>query len=376
MKAIFVYSLTMLKRFLRDPIYLFFVFAFPLIFLFIFGTIFGNSSDVNFNLALINHADNDFTTSFIEKFSGGDNQTFEIDREITDLEVAKEKMSRGEIDSIIELPESFGEVSESCQTKAATPADCLPSGEMKVFYDEGSPQAGQTISIIMSGILDEMNVAVTGTTPRFKVDQVSTGAAGLSQFDYTFAGLFSYVLMTMGIYTLSQQLPSEKKTGTLRRIKATPFRPWQLLVGLSLVYLFLTIISAALMIAIGVLMFDFQMRGSWLTLSIFSIISTLTMIGFGAIVAGAAKNENQATMASQLIAFPMMFLSGVFFPRFLMPDWLQNATSWIPLTPVGDGVRYITTEGAGLIDILPQLGLVAVWGVVAYVVAFKVFRWE
>ncbi|MDR1196823.1 MAG: ABC transporter permease [Candidatus Nomurabacteria bacterium] len=366
----------MLKRFLRDPIYLFFVFAFPLIFLFIFGTIFGNSSDVNFNLALINHADNDFTTSFIEKFSGGDNQTFEIDREITDLEVAKEKMSRGEIDSIIELPESFGEVSESCQTKAATPADCLPSGEMKVFYDEGSPQAGQTISIIMSGILDEMNVAVTGTTPRFKVDQVSTGAAGLSQFDYTFAGLFSYVLMTMGIYTLSQQLPSEKKTGTLRRIKATPFRPWQLLVGLSLVYLFLTIISAALMIAIGVLMFDFQMRGSWLTLSIFSIISTLTMIGFGAIVAGAAKNENQATMASQLIAFPMMFLSGVFFPRFLMPDWLQNATSWIPLTPVGDGVRYITTEGAGLIDILPQLGLVAVWGVVAYVVAFKVFRWE
>ncbi|MCL2037597.1 ABC transporter permease [Candidatus Saccharibacteria bacterium] len=404
MKAILTYAWIMLKRFMRDPVYLFFMFAFPLIFLFIFGTIFGNQSSVNFNIAIINHADNDFAKSFVEKFDSDENETFTVNKDVSSMDEAKTKMSRGELDSIIEIPKDFGKISETCHPELVSgsteynvdsgrsvrnephPAtrgfqndnniNCLPSGQLKVYFDEGSPQAGQTVATIMSGILDEMNAGITGQKPLFTVEQKSAGEAGLSQFDYTFAGLLSYVLMTMGIYALSQQLPSEKKTGSLRRIKATPFKPWQLLTSLALVYLVLTFLSAILMIVVGILVFDFQMRGSWLVLATFATISTLTMIGFGAIVAGAARNENQATMASQLIAFPMMFLGGVFFPRFLMPDWLQNITAWIPLTPVGEGVRYITTEGASLFAVWPQLLMIIGWGLVAYLIAFKVFKWE
>jgi len=364
MKAILIYAIIMLKRFLRDPVYLFFMFAFPLIFLFIFGTIFGNGSNVSFNVAIINHADNDFTKTFVEELSK--NEALDLKQNITNLEDAKGQMSRGELDSIIEIPENFGEPN----------AQHLPTGNLNVYYDEGAPQAGQTIASIMSVALDNINVGMTGQQPLFSVEQKSIGATGLSQFDYTFAGLLSYVLMTMGIYMLSQQLPSEKKAGSLRRIKATPFKPWQLMTSLTLVYLILTLLSAALMVVVGIVMFDFQMHGSWLALAVFSIISTLTMIGFGAVVAGAARNSNQATMASQLIAFPMMFLSGVFFPRFLMPDWLQGITNWIPLTPVGDGIRYITTESATLVTVWPQFLMIAGWGIVAYIVAFRVFKWE
>jgi ABC-2 type transport system permease protein len=369
MKAVLTYSLTMFKRFLRDPVYLFFMFAFPLIFLFIFGTIFGGNDNVNFNIALINRSDTEFAKTFVRHFDSEDNTAFTVDKEITDIEAAKEKMSRGEISSIVELPTNFGAVD-------MTASPPLPSGEVQVYYDEGSPQTGQTVASIMGGVIDGINSEMTGARPALAVKPVSTGASGLTQFDYTFAGLLSYVLMTMGIYMLSQQLPAEKKAGALRRIKATPFRPWQMLSSLALVYLALTLLSAALMIAVGVGAFGFQMRGSWLVLAVFSVISTLTMIGFGAIVAGAARNSNQATMASQLVAFPMMFLSGVFFPRLLMPDWLQAVTDWIPLTPVGDGIRYITTENASLIDVLPQIGLIAAWGIAAYFVAFKVFKWE
>jgi ABC-2 type transport system permease protein len=359
----------MLRRFLRDPIYLFFIFAFPLIFLFIFGTIFGNSDNINFNIALINNSETEFSKTFVEYFDSADNTAFTVDTTIDDLDSAKLAMKRGAISSIIELPADFGAVG----TTAALP---LPSGQLSVYYDEGSPQAGQTVASIVGGIVDGMNAEMTGVKPALTVQSVSTDTSGLSQFDYTFSGLLSYTLMIMGIYTLSQQFPSEKKTGALRRIKATPFRPWQLIVSSALVYLILTVLSAALMIAVGVFAFNFQMRGDWVVLAVFSIISALAMIGFGSIVAGAARNGNQATMASQLIAFPMMFLSGVFFPRYIMPDWLQNLTWWIPLTPVGDGIRYITTEGAGLVDVAPQLGLIGAWGLIAYIVAFKVFRWE
>jgi len=72
----------------------------------------------------------------------------------------------------------------------------------------------------------------------------------------------------------------------------------------------------------------------------------------------------------------MMFLSGTFFPRFLMPQWLQSFTAYFPLTPVIDGARLIATEGKGLLQLGPQLGIMAVWMVVVYFVAFRVFRWN
>ena len=71
-----------------------------------------------------------------------------------------------------------------------------------------------------------------------------------------------------------------------------------------------------------------------------------------------------------------MFLSGVFFPVFLMPEWLQDIVKWLPLTPIVDGIRLIITENASLASLLPELGLIAVWIVGIYALAFKVFRWE
>jgi ABC-2 type transport system permease protein len=59
-----------------------------------------------------------------------------------------------------------------------------------------------------------------------------------------------------------------------------------------------------------------------------------------------------------------------------MPEWLQNISAFLPLTPVIDGIRLIATEGAHFSGILPQLGLVAGWTVIIYAIAFRVFRWE
>jgi len=72
----------------------------------------------------------------------------------------------------------------------------------------------------------------------------------------------------------------------------------------------------------------------------------------------------------------MMFLSGTFFPRYAMPQWLQHISAYLPLTPIIDGVRMIATEGEHLTQIGPQIGLTLLWAVVIYAVAFRVFRWE
>ena len=102
----------------------------------------------------------------------------------------------------------------------------------------------------------------------------------------------------------------------------------------------------------------------------------MMMVGLGLLIGGWAKNENQSAPLSNLISFPMMFLSGAFFPAFLFPEWLRGVTQFIPMTSVVDGFRLIMTEQASLIEVLPQIGAVAAWVVVIYIVAVKLFRWE
>lgn len=350
-------------RFFRDKVALFFTFLFPLIFLVIFGSIFSNSS-TEFNIALINQSDSSFAKTFADQAAEDD--VFNVDGNLTNLDAAKESMNRGEIDSILVLPDSFG----------APNAGGQPSGELEVYYKPGSEQAGQTVAAIMEQILGGINQSMGQQTPSFTVAQRSTGDEGLSQFDYLFAGLLGFTILGSSIFGLANTMPAEKQRGSFRRLRASPFKASQLIIGNALHYLVVTLLSLALMIVVGQLLFDFEMRGSWLQFGLFAVIASLMMIGFGLLIGGWAKNENQAAPLTNLVAFPLMFLSGIFFPRYLFPEWLQGTTEIIPLAPVVDGFRRIMTENATLLQLGPELAMIAAWAAGLYILAIKLFRWE
>lgn len=130
------------------------------------------------------------------------------------------------------------------------------------------------------------------------------------------------------------------------------------------------------MFIVALTVFNLKVVGNYLEIGIFLVLSIITILGIGLAIGGWAKNERQAAPLGNIVVFPMLFLSGTFFPRFLMPDWLQTVSSYLPLTPVIDGVRMIVTEGKHLTQIGPQLGMMAIWIVVIYIIAFRVFRWE
>jgi ABC-type multidrug transport system permease subunit len=85
------------------------------------------------------------------------------------------------------------------------------------------------------------------------------------------------------------------------------------------------------------------------------------------------KERKPSSALSNIIVFPMLFLSGTFFPRFTMPEWLQHVSAFLPLTPIIDGIRMIATEGKASYEIGPQLGMIAIWAVIIYAIAFRVF---
>lgn len=353
------------RRFFRDKTALFFTFLFPLLFLFVFGSIFKGDDGAAFDVALINHSQTKFSQDFVsglQKDTGG----LKINQDIITVDDAKQRMGRGEIDSIIELPTDFGQPNDKG----------VPSGKMAVYYEESSPQTGQTLASVMQGALNKLNTALTGSQPPLSVEQKATKTTSLTQFDYTFSGLIGFSILSMAIFGMANGFPVDKKAGFLRRLRATPLRASQLILATALEYLLIAAISMALMLVVGVMMFEVQMRGDYLNFAIFALLSVITMFGFGLAIGGWAKNENQSAPLSNLVAFPMMFLSGTFFPRFLMPEWLQSLTAYIPLTPIVDGLRLILTEGKTIVDLGPQLAIMGIWTVAIYFIAIKVFRWE
>lgn len=351
------------KRYFRDKIALFFTFLFPLIFLLIFGTIFGGNDGPSFKVGLINRSGTEFSRGFIAQAEKDGVFKF---TETKDFEEAKEKLGRGEFDAILELPETFG----------ALDSKQRPSGTLLVYYDKSDDQLSGALTAILEGTLEAINSQFVQVEEPLKLESKPIQTSNLTRFDYTLAGLIGFSLLSLGIFSMSEGFTADKKTGALRRLKVAPIRSWQLIVATAINRIFVGLISVALLFVAALIIFDFNMRGDYINFALFTIISTACLFGFGMAIAGWARDANQAAPLTQMITLPMMFLSGVFFPTFLMPEWLQSITTFIPLTPVVDGLRLILTEGRTLLDLGPQLAIIAGWTIIIYVVSFKVFRWE
>lgn len=352
------------RRFIRDKVGLFFTFLFPLIFLFVLGSIFSNQT-VSFRVAIINHSDSQFAKIFVERAKDDKDSPLKVEDPMT-IDEAKEKMKRSEIDGIIELDNNFGKADQSSR----------PNGTINVLYQKGSDQSGQTLTALMNHTAEGINKGMGQPEPPLKVASKAIGDEALKNFDYTFTGLLAFSLMSMGVFGLSQAMPTEKQSGSYRRLRAAPFNSGQLVIATGIHYIIISILSVIAMLIVGFLVFDFNMRGDWPIFWLFTLLAAALTVGFGLLVGSWAKNESQAAPLSNIIAFPMMFMSGAFFPLFLFPEWLQTAANFIPLTPVVDGFRLIMTESSSLIDIAPQIGLIAVWIIVVYTLAIKLFRWE
>lgn len=363
--TVWAFFVVNLRRLFRDKTALFFTFLFPLIFLFVFGGLNSGDSDVSFKVAIINQSEAPFAKQFADRL--GDQKTFKVDKAITNFADANEKMGRGELDATIELPKSFGVVDQ---------AKGYPTGQAVVRYTENSKSAASTLTTVLQAELQGINTKLVKSDTPLTVTSKQNNERSLSAFDYTFTGLLGFAVLGSGIFGPINVFPELKKMGILRRLHTTPLRVWQYFLSVMLGNAVVGLLSLALMFTVAIALFDLKIVGNYLELIPFLALGIITILGIGLAVGGWAKNERQAAPIANIIVFPMMFLSGTFFPRFLMPEWLQNITFFMPLTPVIDGARLIATEGKHLTDLLPQIGVLGVWLVIVYLIAFRVFRWE
>jgi ABC-2 type transport system permease protein len=316
-------------------------------------------------LGLVNQSSSQFSKDFVSQIQQKP-KMFKVNQNIHTLSDAKVRMARGEVDATVVLPPDFGTVKNGQ----------YPSGQVVVYYDQNSEQAAQTLASVLQGTVDGINSKLVKIVTPFTVAAKSTNTSGLSSFDYVFSGLMGFSILSLGIFGPTNVFPELKKQGVLRRIHITPIRVWQYFTANVLSSAAIGLLSIAIMFIVALTVFHLKMHGNYFELGVVVVLGVVTLYGIGLAIGGWAKDINQAAPLSNLVSFPMMFLSGAFFPRFLMPVWLQHISAILPLTPVIDAMRMIITENKHLWELGPQLGLIALWAVIIYAIAFRTFRWE
>ncbi|MBI2871856.1 MAG: ABC transporter permease [Chloroflexi bacterium] len=182
-----------------------------------------------------------------------------------------------------------------------------------------------------------------------------------------FALFFTFVLT--GVSFLR-----ERAYGTLERLLATPVGRGDIIVGYLAGFLLFAGMQSLIILLFTILALQVHYQGAlW---QIFLLLMVLTIVGvnLGIFVSTFARNEFQVVQFIPLVLAPQIFLSGILLPVAQMPWYFRGASKVFPLTYAVEGLRDIMLRGMGLLDVLPELGVLAAFAVALIVLATGVVR--
>ena len=360
MRALLLLTVANVKSFMRDRAALFWTLAFPLIFVFLFGSIFsgGDSSRT------IGFADLDGSPGSAQlrtAFAAVPNVTL-VDGSEEEL-VAK--MRDGDLAAVVVAPQGYG---ESIATSGA-PAT------VTVYTDPTQAASDGATRQLVGFVLSEVNQAVSGQPPAVVPAFETVQTNDLSFISYLVPSILGMSLMQLGVFA-AIPLVADRQKLILKRLQATPLRRWQLVGSNVLMRLLIAIVQTAIIVGVGSAVFDVQVAGSWLLIGGFVLLGSLTFIALGYVIASFASSEEAANGMTSVVQFPLMFLSGTFFPIDAMPEALRTVARAMPLTYLGDALRQVMVDGTPFSPLWVCFAVLVGWLVVCFGIAARFFKWQ
>ncbi len=215
-----------------------------------------------------------------------------------------------------------------------------------------------------------------GTDAPEKFSRQSVTGKAIRYVDWLIPGILAMNMMFSALFGIGYVIVRYRKNGVLKRLKATPLTALEFLTAQIASRLWLIMAITTFVFAGTNLFVNFAMFGSWLNLFIIFTLGTISMISLGLLIAARLSSEELAGGLLNLISWPMIFLSGVWFSLEGSPSVIKQLAQLLPLTHLIDGARAIMIDGAGLIDIAPQLGILALMSAIFVAIGAASFRWE
>lgn len=360
-KAMLAITKASLKAVFRSPSAVIFSFAFPMIFILIFGFL-GGSGGINVRIAFDRQTD---TTSMLYqavKTVPGIRIIQKDEKELT------EDLEKGRITAIVRIR-------KSTDTLSAWHISFKTSGAV-------NPQNLQVLRAILESIIkrmDEIKYPDRKTVATISNNIEKIPGRTYRTIDFILPGQLGFSLMSAGVFGVAFIFFNLRQTLVLKRFFATPIKRTYIILGEGLSRVIFQMITAVVILLVGHFLFKFTLVHGLITfieLLVLSFIGLAIFMGFGFAVSGVAKNESAIPPLANLFTLPQFLLAGTFFPIDNFPAWLQPICRVLPLTHMNDAMRNVAFEGAHLTDCGKQLGILAIWGVGIYIVAIKVFKWE
>ncbi len=195
----------------------------------------------------------------------------------------------------------------------------------------------------------------------------------LKSIDLYTPAMTGMVIGTVGLIGMPTTLAAYREYGILRRLRATPLRPYTILASQVLVNLLMTLVGIGLLFIAARLVFDLHTPQAPLSVLLALIFSSLSFFAVGFVLAGLLPTVRVASAVGQALFFPMLFLSGAALPREQLPDSLHQVSGYLPLTYVVNLIQDLWT-GKGW-DLTALAVLTAVL-IVAVIATARTFRWE
>ena len=194
--------------------------------------------------------------------------------------------------------------------------------------------------------------------------------------DWVLPGILGMNMMFSCLFGVGYVVVRYRKNGFLKRLRATPLRAIEFVIAQVASRLILILAITAFVYAGTAYLLDTRMDGSHLTLLIVATVGAICLISLGLMIASRVSSEELAGGLLNMITWPMMLLSGVWFSLENANEWVQRVANVFPLTHVLDAARAVMLDGATLADVGMQVAALAVMSVVFLAFGAITFRWR
>ncbi len=368
MQALIQLSIANVRSFLRDRAAMFWTFAFPLIFVVLFGLIF-QGGNTNLRIAWVDldgSAGPSSSLTLRSAFASVNGVTL-TDSSLPD---ATNLMKTGKVDAILEVPKGYGALLTKAQEASSAPA---APAQLTVYTDPTQATTGGIVQQVVAGVLGEVNLG--GRPPIVEAQVATIQTQNLNLISYLVPSILGMALMQLGVFA-AIPLVADRQKMILKRLSATPLHRWQLVGSNIVMRLIIGIIQTIIIVSVGTAMFGMQMTGSLLLLATLVVLGALAFISLGYVIASFAPTEDAANGMTSVVQFPLMFLSGTFFVIGQMPQPLQVVARFLPLTYLSDALRQVMVNGTAFSPLWVCFAVLVGWTAVCFGVSARFFKWQ
>ncbi len=349
----------------RSPSAVVFSFAFPLVFILVFGFIGNSGSGPVYKIAFDKQTDS--TNALYDSLVASKNIKVMHYASDKDLEA---DLVKGHITGVVKIVKN-------------PVAGALPPYLFKFRSTTASNDRIPQFLSLCGNIINKVTNAVLGRQPTFAA--IAVGKEDIREvreyktIDFILPGQLGFSLLSAGVFGVAFLFFNLRQTLVLKRFFATPISRKYIVFGEALSRVMFQLITSITILLIGNLVFHFTLVHGFLTfleLLVLSFLGLVVFMGFGFVVSGLAKTESSIPPLANLITLPQFLLAGTFFSIDVFPAWLQPICRILPLTHLNDAMRKVAFEGAHLNDCGLQIGVLLLWGIAGYSAAIRVFKWE